>query len=193
MDASVSSTRKTILLWAACLASGLASGLAAASGLSDNTRLGEVMTLYVPGALFALLVLLPGLAGLRFQLLRGLLLILTSMSTYYAAVRLSAAMHGRDTFLLLIAGVGAVAAGVMVFVPSWITRARIGVFPAAVAIAMGGLGGLTIGWPLSTESPLSGAMENAVMVLGFVVWQCGVGFALGRNRAGSAASMAQGR
>lgn len=174
--------RTALWRWSLTGLSGLASGLLATKGLQSDTRPGELLALYAPGVIFAALVLLPLLGGFRAKLWRGLGVTALSVATYHVAVRLSVAAGGTAAFLAVISGVGAAAAALMLLVPAALLKLRIRALPTVAAVLLGGLGGFAIGWPLDTHLSLSEGVETAIMVLGYVLWQCGVGFPLVREK-----------
>ena len=179
----VSASRgRTILISALSLLSGLASGCVVAAGIrSDSGFLGH-MVFYFPGVLFALMVLFPLLRGMRFQMLRGLLLLSISVATHYAAVRVSIAVVEKPLFLLLITSVGAIAAAIVFLFSTFVIKINILTVATALAVLFGGLGGLTIGAPFLSNASFSDAAENVMIVMGYVIWQYGVAVALAHEK-----------
>ena len=176
-EASIS-RRRLIVVSAISALSGLASGLAVALGLRSTADLWGYLVLYLPGALFALLVLLPLLKGVDMQVARGLIIMLVSMATHYAAVRASVAVVEKPLFLLFIAFVGGVAAAIVSFCSAFLLRIRVRALPTLMAVLSGGLAGLAIGTPFTAHAAFSDTMEIVLITSGYVIWQIGVAISL---------------
>jgi len=179
----VSPDRKRIVLISALsILSGLVSGVVVAVGLNSNSDLLGYMVFYLPGVSFALLALFPLLLGMTFQMLRGLLILSISIATHYAAVRVSVAVVEKPLFLPLIVSVGAIAAAIVSLCSAFLLKIKVRALPSVLAVLLGGVSGLSIGAPFSSQASLIHAAENVLIVFGYVIWQCGVAVALAHEK-----------
>jgi len=179
----VSSNRgRIVLISALSILSGLVSGVVVAVGIKSNADLLGYIVYYLPGVSFALLALLPLLPGMTFQMLRGVLILTISIATHYAAVRMSVAVVEKPYFLLLIASVGAIAAGIVSLCSAFLLKIKVRALPSVLAVLLGGVGGLSIGAPFSSQASFIHAAENVLIVFGYVIWQCGVAVALAHEK-----------
>ena len=61
-------------------------------------------------------------------------------------------------------------------------KIKVRALPSVLAVLLGGVSGLSIGAPFSSQASLIHAAENVLIVIGYVIWQCGVAVALAHEK-----------
>lgn len=140
---------------------------------------------YFPGFIFGLLVFAPRIATGSCRVLRQMAAVVLTVALYFAAIQVGVFFALRLNFPASVAGTAAAMLSALALcgIARWLVPMSVDRDTWRKAAIFGALGGAVLSIPTGGATP--DMVEIGVVVLGFLIWQVGVGVSLFRHSSSS--------